>query len=139
MRGFIFSFRNLFIIWTVRIPPKVHITKSIRPKAKIKSGFQLRKTCACIVAPTERPSKMVTMFIRECCAVSDSRFTTPHTRIKLPNINIPIRGATAGMRMMIKKVAMRGKKSFSLAETGRSCRILILRCSGVVIRRMIGG
>ncbi len=124
---------------TVKMPPMVQMIKSKSPNPKISNGFQERKISACMVAPTDRPNKMVIMFIREFWAVSDNRLTTPHSRMKLPNMNIPIKGATAGMSSTIKKVAISGNISFSLCETGRSWRILILRCSGLVSQRIRGG
>ncbi len=124
---------------TVRIPPIVEMANPTMPKPKIKRGFAVRNFSACIVAPTETPRKMVMMFIKEPCADFESLSTTPLSFIKLPSINIPIRGTTAGIRSAITDMTSRGKMSFSRLETGRSCFITILRSRDVVSAFMMGG
>ena len=64
IRGLIFSFKNRFITFTVSIPPTVQTAKSARPRPKMNRGFQLRNLSACMVAPTEMPRNMVTIFMR---------------------------------------------------------------------------
>ena len=49
--------------------PKVHTVKSISPKVKMSRGFRLRNFSASMVAPTESPRKMVTMFMSAFWAV----------------------------------------------------------------------
>ena len=46
-----------------------------------------------VVAPTEVPSRITTMYIIALEAVSVSCFTTPLSRNRLPSISIPTRGA----------------------------------------------
>ncbi len=93
-----------------------------------------------MVAPTDMPRKMVTIFISAFWAVSESRLTTRDSRMKLPNMNMPISGATAGISRQISDASRsEGKRSFSRADTGRSWRMRIRRCAGVVIKRMMGG
>ena len=121
------------------MPPIVQITKSISPKVKMSIGLAVRNFSACMVAPTEMPRKMVTIFISEPCAEPASLSTTPLSRIKFPSINIPIKGVTAGIRMAVMAVTMSGKKIFSRLDTGLNCFMMIFRSCGLVNRLIMGG
>jgi hypothetical protein len=79
------------------------------------------------------------MFISSFWAVSERRFTTPISRMKLPNMRQPIRGAAGGNRRKVRPNTTRGKAIFSVTDTGLSCFILISRSFLVVSARMIGG
>ena len=100
---------------------------------------QLRNASALVVAPTEVPRRMTTMYIMALEAVSASCPTTPDSLNRLPSISIPTRGAVEGRIRHTTIVTMMGNRIFSSLETGRSCSILILRSLSVVSNFMIGG
>ena len=124
---------------TVTMPPIVQTAKSTRPSPKMKRGFQLRNLSACIVAPTETPKKMVTMFIRDPWAESVNLATTPLSFMRFPSINIPRRGMTEGTNSAMIPAVIRGKRIFSCLETTRSCRIRIRLSLSLVINFIRGG
>ena len=80
---------------------------------------------------------MTTMFISSFCTVFDRRSTTPHSFIRLPSMRQPTSGAADGSAMIT--VMISGKRIFSVFDTGRSWRILILRSFSEVSIRMMGG
>ena len=82
---------------------------------------------------------MVTILISAFWVVSDSRFTTPHSRIRLPNASMPISGAADGSNKATSSSSINGKIMRSAFETSRSCTISILRSASVVRAFMIGG
>ena len=98
-----------------------------------------KNASALVVAPTEVPSMITTMYIRALEAVSVSCFTTPDSRNRLPSISMPTRGAVVGRIRHTTTVTMMGKRIFSSLETGRSCSILIFRSFSVVSSFMMGG
>ena len=109
------------------------------PMTRILSVCQLRKASAVAVAPTEMPRKTVTMFISSFCTVLLRRSTTPHSRMRLPSIRLPISGAAEGSSRETKIVTMMGKMIFSVLLTSRSCFISIWRSFLVVSSFMMGG
>ena len=92
-----------------------------------------------MVAPTEVDSKMVTMFIRVFCAVSDSRSVTPVSLKRLPSIRQPISGAVSGSSSATKIVTTMGKMIFSALDTERVCSIFTSRIFLVVSSFIKGG
>ena len=50
-----------------------------------------------------------------------------------------MRGAVSGSSRATKMVTTMGKMIFSVLDTVRVWTILIFRCSGVVMRRIMGG
>ena len=89
--------------------------------------------------PTARPRNIVTMLINAFCVVSDSRSTTPHSRIRLPNASMPSSGAADGSSSATSNNNSSGKMMRSAFDTSRSCTISILRSSSVVSSFMMGG
>ena len=71
--------------------------------------------------------------------VSTRRFTTPHSRMKLPSMNMPMSGVTAGISRAMTATATKGKMMRSRREPGRSSGISISRSAFGVSSRMIGG
>ena len=100
---------------------------------------QFRNASALVVAPTEVPSRITTMYISALDAVSVSCLTTPDSLNRLPSISIPTRGAVVGRIRDTIMVTMIGNRIFSSLDTGRSCPILIFLSSSVVSSFIIGG
>ena len=100
---------------------------------------QLRNASALVVAPTEVPRRITTIYIMALDAVSASCPTTPDSLNRLPSISMPTRGAVDGSMRHTTMVTMMGNRIFSSLDTGRSCSILILRSCSVVKNFMIGG
>ena len=119
-------------------PPMVPKINAVRPRATILMVVTFKNASALVVAPTEVPSRITTIYIRALLAVSASCFTTPLSRNRLPNISIPTRGAVDGRIRHTTMVTMMGNRIFSSLDTGRSCSILILR-SFSVVRSFING
>ena len=67
------------------------------------------------------------MFISAPPPVSTRRLTTPHSRMKFPNMNMPMSGVTAGIRIASTAAAISGNRIFSSCETGLSCCMTICR------------
>ena len=101
-------------------------------------GLYVRKMWACIEAPMLRPRKIVTMSMSGLAAVSVSRFTTPLTLIRLPNMSMPMRGMTAGTIRAMMPPQMRGKRTSSVLEHFLTTFILMSLSFFDVIARMIG-
>ena len=78
-----------------------------------------KNASALVVAPTEVPSRITTIYIRALLAVSASCFTTPLSRNRLPNISIPTRGAVDGRIRHTTMVTMMGNRIFSSLDTGQ--------------------
>ena len=100
---------------------------------------QLRKASALVVAPTEVPRRITTIYISALDAVSVSCLTTPDSRKRFPSINIPTNGAVVGRITHTTIVTMIGNRILSSLDTGLNCSILILRSFSVVRSFMIGG
>ena len=92
-----------------------------------------------MVEPTAVDSRMVTMFIRAFCTVSERRSVQPVSLNRLPSIRQPIRGAVSGSSSATNMVTIMGKITFSVLVTLRVWTILIFRLSGVVSRFIMGG
>ena len=99
----------------------------------------VKNVSAFVVQPTEKPRKIVMMFISSLPAVLQMRSTTPDSFIRLPSISIPISGAEAGRMSEIRMVHMIGKIIFSVRDTCRSCVMTMLRSFFVVSSFMMGG
>ena len=100
---------------------------------------QFKNASALVVAPTDVPSKITTMYINALEAVSESCLTTPDSLNRLPSISIPTNGAVVGRIVHTTIVTIIGNKILSNFDTGRSCSILILRSFSVVRSFIIGG
>ena len=139
IRGLIFPPESLHINFPRSTPPAVPTAKATRPRTTILRVDAFRNASALVVAPTEVPSRITTIYIKALEAVSVSCFTTPHSRNRLPSISIPTRGAVVGRIRQTTTVMMMGNRIFSSLETGRSCCILIFLSFSVVNAFMMGG
>ena len=101
-------------------PAAVPKQKAIRPRKTILIVLIFKKASALVVAPTEVPNRMTTIYISALDAVSVSCLTTPDSLNRLPNINIPTSGAVVGKIRQTTIVTMIGNRIFSSLETGRS-------------------
>ena len=101
--------------------------------------LQLRNASALVVAPTDVPSKITTIYINALEAVSCNCLTTPDSLNRLPNINIPTSGAVVGRIRHTTIVTTIGNRIFSSFDTGRSCAIFIFLSFSVVSAFIIGG
>ena len=122
-----------------RTPAAVPNMNAISPSPTILRVSQFRNASALVVAPTEVPSRITTIYIRALEAVSVSCLTTPDSRNRFPSISIPTRGAVVGRIRHTTMVTITGNRILSSLDTGRSCPILIFRSFSVVNSFMIGG
>ena len=139
MSGLILPWVALHIILPNRTPAAVPNAKAIRPNATIFKVSQFRNASALVVAPTEVPRRITTIYIMALEAVSVSWRTTPDSLNRLPSISIPTKGAVVGRIRHTTIVMMMGNRIFSSLETGRSCPILIFLSFSVVKSFMMGG
>ena len=123
----------------ISTPQAVPMAKATMPSPRMPRVSTARKRSAISLEPTDSPRKMVTMLIRAFCAVSESRSTTPHSRIRLPKQNIPSSGAASGRNNTTRISSASGNTIFSSFDTGRSWVMAMLRSFWVVNAFMIGG
>ena len=100
-------------------PPAVEIPKATTPRTTIFRVWAVRKVEPTMVEPTAVDSRMVTMFIRAFCTVSERRSVQPVSLNRLPSIRQPIRGAVSGSSRATNMVTMMGKMIFSVLLTFR--------------------
>ncbi len=137
--GLIFSVRNKFMNLANNTPPAVAMANDNAPSPKICSDWERKNVSACVLAPTEKPSKIVTMSIIAVRAVLASRSVTILSFSRLPKNSMPNSTIAPGaISVQIKKAAT-GKIIFSRLETFRGGFMRIKRSSRVVSNRMIGG
>ena len=91
------------------------------------------------VEPTASARKMVTALIRWVLAVLLKRSVTPDSRIRFPNISMPISGATEGISRAVTSVEMTGNSRTVVRETGLAVFIWIALSFFVVNSRRTGG
>ena len=139
MRGLIFSLRKRFISFAKSNPPTVLNEKATNPKANTSRAWGLKKLSPDIVAPTDTPRKIVTIFMSSFWAALVNLFTTPDSLKRLPIMNMAISGAIGGTMRQIISVAARGKRILSDRETGRSWCMIMVRSFLVVSSFIIGG
>ena len=139
IRGLILAPGNRFMILAMSTPEAVPMEKAMAPRKSMPRVEGMRNFSVLIWAPTPRPRKMVTMLSRAFWAVVDSRSTTPHSRIRLPNMKKPMSGAAEGSRTTHSPRTTSGKTIFSTLPTWRICSMRMHRSAGVVRARMIGG
>ncbi len=100
-------------------------------------GF--RNCAACMLNAMEMPRKIVIRFASTFCAVSDSEFNTPHSRIRLPNIRKPTSATAFGAKMPVMIVMTMGKRMRVVLEICfGSYGMRMSRSFFVVSRRMTG-
>ena len=115
---------TLHIILPNTTPAAVPKQKAISPSATIFNVSRLRNASALVVAPTDVPSIITTIYISALEAVSVSCLTTPDSLNKLPSISIPTSGAVVGRISTTTIVTTIGKRIFSSLDTGLNCSIL---------------
>ena len=74
--------------------------------------------CAAVICPAiEMPRKMVTRFASTFCAVSERESSTPHSRMRLPNIKNPTSETAVGAKIPAMSVMMIGNRIRVVLET----------------------
>ena len=106
----------------------------------ISSVCQRKKLEATMVEPIVRPRKMVTTLAISLLAEFVRRSTTPASRMRLPNINMPISGVARGTKMPVASVTRMGKRIRAVFDTGFAAYSILMRRSSLVVNsRMTGG
>ena len=77
----------------------------------------LRNLSACIWDAMVSPRKIVTRLARTFCAVSESESSTPHSRMRLPNIRKPTSETLDGATIPVMTVMTIGKRMRVSFET----------------------
>ena len=139
IKGFTFPLVAQHMILPNNTPAAVPMAKATRPRTTIFNVVGTRKFAPLVLAPTDVPSRITTIYINALDAVSASCFTTPDSLNRLPSISIPTNGAVLGSKRHTTTVTTIGNKILSSLETGRSCSILISLSFFVVRSLMIGG
>ena len=97
--GLIFFLENRFTSLTKKIPPAMERANARKPPTTMPIVVQFKKASAVMVAPTDRPRKMVAAFMMLLDAASNRReVLVPISFTRLPNINIPIKGTALGTK-----------------------------------------
>lgn len=119
--GLIFFFKYRFSTFANMTPPMVSMTKAKSPISIMMTVCTVTNCSACILNEMVMPKSSVIRFARWFCAVSDMVPSTPHSRIRLPNIKKPT-SATAC-----------GAMSPTIIETtiGKAIRIFLLTDCGL--------
>ena len=140
MRGLILlpAFRNRFMNLAKRTPQQVAMTNEMRPNAKILMERPLRKTSACVEAPTVSPIRVVTTSMRGPLAVCARRLVTPDSLSRFPKKSIPSRGSPEGTMNAVHRNPTIGNMIFSFLLTLRGAFILISLSFLVVSASIIG-
>ena len=125
--------------FAINTPAAVENPNATTPRARIDRVSTRMNLSPVIVMPTDVPRNTVTILIVSFCAALLSLSQTPHSRMKLPSISIPISAETSGTRSMQKMVTTNAKINFSSLPTLRRLFMRILRSFWVVSRRIIGG
>ena len=100
--------------FTKKIPPVIESANARKPPITIPMVVQFRNASLVIVAPTLSPKKIVAAFIMLLAAASNKRLVSaPISLIRLPNINIPIKGTAVGTKRATIVVTAIGKMIFS--------------------------
>ena len=120
-------------------PPAVAIINDNAPRIKISIDSDVRKTSACVDAPTVSPSTIVTISISEVLAVSANRLVTPDSFKRFPKNNIPSNGREPGEIKAVSNKPVIGNNIFSVLDTALGGFILISLSLRVVNSFMIGG
>ena len=94
--GLIFVFKNRFINLANSTPPIVSKINAIRPIPIIRSVSTRTNASARILNEIVMPSSRVIRFASSFCAVWESAGSTPHSRIRFPNIRNPTSATDAG-------------------------------------------
>lgn len=115
--GFIFSLLKILSSFASITPPIVSTINAISPSPIISSVLNWRNSAAFILEATVIPKNRVITFASTFCAVSESELSTPHSRIRLPNMRKPISASASGANSATIIVTMMGKRIFVSLET----------------------
>ena len=108
--------KKRFINFANKIPEIVAKINENNPKMNIEIVSNFKNTFAGIVAPTDSPNKIITIFIKSFCAVLANLSTTPLSLNKFPNIIIDIKGEAAGTKTLTIINVAKGKIIFVLLD-----------------------
>ena len=112
--GLIFFLVKRFTNFTNKIPPEIDKANAKKPPITIPIVVQFKNASVVIVAPTDNPKKIVAAFMILFEAASNKReVSLPISLIKLPNINIPIKGTALGTNRATTVVTTIGNTIFS--------------------------
>ena len=120
-------------------PKAVEEAKATQPRANTSRLSTFRKTSALIKQPTLIPRRMVRIFIKALAAVSANRSVTPLSFSRLPNMNMPMRGADLGTSRIMITAAIIGKMSFSRLDTALNWGFMYIARSALVVSSFITG
>ena len=138
--GLIFCLANRLYTLATSTPPMVSNTKATSPSARIIRVCRFKKYSACILDATVSPSSRVMRFASTFCAVSDRLSSTPHSRMRLPNIKKPTSATLRGTNSPATMVIMMGNRIFAVLLTCFSAYGMRIRRSFLVVTsRMTGG
>ena len=98
-------------------PPAVSKMNATRPRPRISRVSGRRNCSACIWQAMVMPSRMVIRLASTCWAVSDRESSTPHSRMRLPNIRKPTSATDAGATSPATTVIRMGKRMRVILET----------------------
>ncbi|MPN63392.1 hypothetical protein SDC9_211150 [bioreactor metagenome] len=94
--GLILDFVNKLMNFTNKTPKAVSKTKAKSPSPMIIAVSTVTKSAACIRDAMVMPKRRVTRLTSSFCAVWEREFKTPLSRMRFPNISIPIRDREVG-------------------------------------------
>ena len=138
--GFTFLLQNRFSTLANSTPPAVSSRKASRPSHRIISVSQVTNSSARIWNATVSPSSSVMRLASSCWALWLRLSSTPHSRIRLPNIKNPMSSALLGAAAPASTVTRMGNKILVALDTLLGVYSMrILRSSAVVKRRITGG
>ena len=137
--GLILVLLKIFIIFATITPVAVPIAKAIMPKIRMPNVSGVKNLSAASFDPTDKPKKIVTIFIKEFCATSLNLSTTKDYFIRLPKQSIPNRGAALGSNKPTNKNSIIGKIIFSFWDTLLNWTIWIVLSESEVKAFIIGG
>ena len=115
--GLIFFLENRLRNLANSTPPAVSKMNATSPRPMIISVSTLKKYSACIFVAIVIPRKIVTRLASTFCAVSERLSSTPHSRIRLPNIKKPTSATLRGATNPAMTVMMIGKRMRVVFET----------------------
>ena len=112
--GLIFFLLKRLNNFTIKIPLAIDKANAKKPPITIPMVVQFKKASTVMVAPTQRPKKMVAAFMMLFDAASNKRLVSlPISLIRLPNINIPTNDTAVGTKIATTVVTAIGKIIFS--------------------------
>ena len=138
--GFIFSFKKRFMMCTVRMPPKVQTTKVKQPETEDQQRLEAQEYFGLHGGPDRESQKDGDDVHQGVLGGVGQSLDHPALAHEVAEHEHAHQGRHGRDQQNDQDRRRSGERAvFPWPETGRSCRILIRRCSGVVIRRMMGG